>query len=113
MAETDNSEIPAITADNAPTMPVETSAPEEKAPEERPKTRRGRPKGSKDAKPRIKRVPMAAPEEQEAQKKTATPEVAAPKSKPNEEEGQPEEAPEEAPAPPKSHARSKGSARMR
>ena len=63
MAETDNSEIPAITADNAPTMPVETSAPEEKAPEERPKTRRGRPKGSKDAKPRIRRVPVVIEEE--------------------------------------------------
>ena len=63
MAETDNSEIPAITADNAPTMRVETSAPEEKAPEERPKTRRGRPKGSKDAKPRIRRVPVVIEEE--------------------------------------------------
>ena len=51
-------------------------------------------------------MPVAAPEEQEAEKKTATPKVTAPKSKPKkvevqeptEEEGQPEGAP----PPPKS-----------
>ena len=63
MAETlaDNSEIPATTVDNAPTMP---DAPAEKAPEERPRTSRGRPKGSKDSKPRIRRVPVVIEQEE-------------------------------------------------
>ena len=52
----DNSEIPTTTTDNAPTIP---DAPAENAPpEDRPKTSRGRPKGSKDTKPRIRRVPV-------------------------------------------------------
>ena len=111
MAE--NSETSPTTPDkDEPKKEEENLSPAALVEEElRPKTR-GTPKGSKDAKPRIKRVPVAAPEEQEAEKKTATPKVAAPKSKPKkvevqeptEEEGerQPEEAPEEAPPPPKS-----------
>ena len=75
MAETDNSEIPAITADNDPTMPAA-----EKAPEERPRTSRGRPKGSKDSKPRIRRVPVVIEQEEAPAKrvefKEPEPEVA-------------------------------------
>ena len=61
MAEADNSEILATTVDNAPTMP---DAPAEKAPEERPRTSRGRPKGIKDSKPRIRRVPVVIEQEE-------------------------------------------------
>ena len=46
-------------SDNAPTIPDAPQAEEAPAPEEeRPKTR-GRPRGSKDGKPRIRRVPVA------------------------------------------------------
>ena len=57
----DNSEIPTTTVDNAPTIP---DAPAENAPQERPRTRRGRPKGSKDSKPRIRRVPVVIEQEE-------------------------------------------------
>ena len=60
----ENSENPTTIPDNAPTIPENATSPDapqaEEAPapeEERPKTR-GRPRGSKDGKPRIRRVPV-------------------------------------------------------
>ena len=65
----DNSESPTTTTDNAPTIP---DAPAENAPpEERPKTSRGRPKGSKDMKPRIRRVPVVIEQAEEEPKAPA------------------------------------------
>ena len=74
MAETlaDNSENSTTIPDNSPTLPEDAQttpdAPQaEEAPapeEERPKTR-GRPRGSKDGKPRIRRVPMVIEQEEE------------------------------------------------
>ena len=56
-----------ITPDNVPdNVPDNTpdAPPTEEAPQERPKTR-GRPWGSKDAKPRIRRVPVVVAQEEE------------------------------------------------
>ena len=55
-----------ITPDNVPeNVPTIPDAPlAEEAPQERPKTR-GRPWGSKDAKPRIRRVPVVVAQEEE------------------------------------------------
>ena len=68
MAETlaDNSENPTTIPDNAPTIPdAPPQAEEAPAPEEeRPKTR-GRPRGSKDGKPRIRRVPVVIEQQEE------------------------------------------------
>ena len=67
MAETlaDNSDNASTIPDNGPTNPDEPLAEEAPAPEqERPKTR-GRPWGSKDAKPRIRRVPVVVAQEEE------------------------------------------------
>jgi len=74
MAETlaDNSDNAPTIPDNAPTIPEDAptipDAPQaEEAPapeEERPKTR-GRPRGSKDGKPRIRRVPVVIEQEEE------------------------------------------------
>ena len=56
--------------DNVPTSPdnvpdnTPDAPPTEEAPQERPKTR-GRPWGSKDAKPRIRRVPVVVAQEEE------------------------------------------------
>ena len=62
----DNSENPTTIPDNAPTIPdAPPRAEEAPAPEdERPKTR-GRPRGSKDGKPRIRRVPVVIEQEEE------------------------------------------------
>ena len=51
--------VPDNVPDNTPDAP-----PTEEAPQERPKTR-GRPWGSKDAKPRIRRVPVVVAQEEE------------------------------------------------
>ena len=73
MAETlaENSEISTTIPDNVPTLPENATIPDapqaEEAPapeEERPKTR-GRPRGSKDGKPRIRRVPVVIEQEEE------------------------------------------------
>ena len=68
MAETlaDNSENPTTIPDNAPQIPdAPPQAEEAPAPEdERPKTR-GRPRGSKDGKPRIRRVPVVIEQAEE------------------------------------------------
>ena len=63
MAETlaDNSENPTTFPDNTSTIP---DAPAENAPQERPRTSRGRPKGSNDSKPRIRRVPVVIEQEE-------------------------------------------------
>jgi len=66
MAETvaDNSENSTTIPDNVPTIP-ENVTEEVPAPADiRPKTR-GRPWGSKDGKPRIRRVPMVVKQEEE------------------------------------------------
>ncbi len=67
----DNSENPTTTPENPPTTPDAASKEEATSPvltpvpeEERPKTR-GRPKGSKDGKPRIRRVPVVIEQEEE------------------------------------------------
>ena len=65
----DNSENPTTTTENPPTIPDAPPQEEEASPapvpeEERPKTR-GRPKGSKDTKPRIRRVPVVIEQEEE------------------------------------------------
>jgi len=69
MAEADNSDnVPTIpdnvptTPDNVPTIPDNVA--EEVPADIRPKTR-GRPWGSKDGKPRIKRVPVVVKQEEE------------------------------------------------
>ena len=51
--------VPDNVPDNTPDAP-----PTEEAPQERPKTR-GRPWGSKDSKPRIRRVPVVVAQEEE------------------------------------------------
>ena len=78
MDASDNSKNTAIIAEQAEII-VENepiNSKKDEAPEE-PLPKRGRPKGAKDAKPRIKRVPVEAPEE----KPTVKP-VEAPKAKP-------------------------------
>ena len=66
-----------ITLENVPTIPDAPQAEEAPAPEEeRPKTR-GRPRGSKDGKPRIRRVPVVV-EQQEAEEEPAAAPAAAP-----------------------------------
>ena len=60
----DNSEIPTTTTDNAPTIPDAPPQAENAPPEDRHKTSRGRPKGSKDTKPRIRRVPVVIEQEE-------------------------------------------------
>ena len=98
----DNSENPPTTPENPPTTPDAPPKEEAKlAPvpeEERPKTR-GRPKGSKDGKPRIRRVPVVIEQEEE--------EPAAPKAAPKrvqvkepEPEPESETEPESEPEPP-------------
>ena len=67
MAETlaDNSDNASTIPDNGPTNPDEPPAEEAPAPEqERPKTR-GRPFGSKNSKPRIRRVPVVIEQQEE------------------------------------------------
>ena len=73
MAETlaDNSENSTTIPEDALTIPENATTPDapqaEEAPapeEERPKTR-GRPRGSKDGKPRIRRVPVVIEQEEE------------------------------------------------
>ena len=67
-------EVP-ITPDNVPdNVPDNTpdAPPTEEAPQERPKTR-GRPWGSKDAKPRIRRVPVVVAQEEEEEEPAAAP----------------------------------------
>ncbi len=73
MAETlaDNSENPTTIPDNVPTTPENATIPDapqaEEAPapeQERPKTR-GRPLGSKNSKPRIRRVPVVIEQAEE------------------------------------------------
>ena len=74
MAETlaDNSENSTTIPEDAPTIPDAPQAEEAPAPEEeRPKTR-GRPRGSKDGKPRIRRVPVVV-EQQEEEEPAAAP----------------------------------------
>ena len=64
-----------ITPDNVPdNVPdkVPDAPPAEEAPQERPKTR-GRPWGSKDAKPRIRRVPVVIAQEEEEEEPAAAP----------------------------------------
>ena len=84
--------------ENAPTIPPKNEEPDPPQPKSR-----GRPKGAKDNKPRIKRVPIEVPEEK--------PRVRPPKQvevQPEAEEVEPEEPPpepeveEEEPPPPKS-----------
>ena len=81
MAETlaDNSENSTTIPENVPTIPdnATTNAPpqaeEAPAPEaERPKTR-GRPRGSKDGKPRIRRVPVVIEQAEEEPAAPAAP----------------------------------------
>ncbi len=67
----EKSEISTTTPNNVPTTPENATIPDEpqaeEAPapeEERPKTR-GRPRGSKDGKPRIRRVPVVIEQEEE------------------------------------------------
>ena len=82
MAE--NSENPLTNPENPPTTPDAPPKKEATSPvlapvpeEERPKTR-GRPKGSKDAKPRIRRVPVVIEqEEEEEEEEPAAPNAAA------------------------------------
>ena len=71
MAETTIPKISATNPDNVPITPENATTPDapqaEEAPapeEERPKTR-GRPRGSKDGKPRIRRVPVVIEQEEE------------------------------------------------
>ena len=81
MAETlaEKSEISTTTPDNVPTIPEHATNPDapqaEEAPapeEERPKTR-GRPRGSKDGKPRIRRVPVVIEQQEEEPAEPAAP----------------------------------------
>ena len=63
----ENSDNPLTTPDNSPITP-DAPLPEEAAPApvpEEAKRPRGRPKGSKDAKPRIRRVPVIIEKEEE------------------------------------------------
>ena len=67
----EKSENPTTTPDNVPITPENATIPDapqaEEAPapeEERPKTR-GRPRGSKDGKPRIRRVPVVIEQQEE------------------------------------------------
>ena len=108
MAE--NSENPPTTPDNPPTTPDAPPKEEAKSPvlapmpeEERPKTR-GRPKGSKDAKPRIRRVPVVIEQEEEepaapkaaakrVQVKEPEPEVAQEPDQPEPQEPPPQKSP--------------------
>ena len=85
-----------ITPDNVPdNVPDNTpdAPPTEEAPQERPKTR-GRPWGSKDAKPRIRRVPVVVAQKEEEEPAAAPAAPAATKTVrlawPAEEPAQPE-----------------------
>ena len=64
--------VPDNVPDNTPDAP-----PTEDAPQERPKTR-GRPWGSKDAKPRIRRVPVVVAQEEEEEEEEPAAAPAAP-----------------------------------
>ena len=71
MAESIIPDISATNPDNVPTTPENATIPDapqaEEAPapeQERPKTR-GRPRGSKDGKPRIRRVPVVVEQQEE------------------------------------------------
>ena len=79
MAETlaDNSENSTTIPEDAPTIPdAPPQAEEAPAPEEeRPKTR-GRPRGSKDGKPRIRRVPVVIEQQEEEPAEPAAPAAA-------------------------------------
>ena len=101
----DNSENPPTTPENPPTTPDAPPKEEATSPvltpvpeEERPKTR-GRPKGSKDGKPRIRRVPVVIEQEEE---EPAAPKAAAKRVQVKEPEPEPEPGPEPEPPPKKS-----------
>ncbi len=66
MAETlaDNSDISTTTPDNVPTIPENVTEEAPAPADSRPKTR-GRPWGSKDGKPRLRRVPVVIKQEEE------------------------------------------------
>ena len=75
----EKSENPTTTPDNVPITPENATIPDapqaEEAPapaEERPKTR-GRPRGSKDGKPRIRRVPVVIEQAQQEPAEPAAP----------------------------------------
>ena len=86
--------------EKGPTIPEEPIIPPKKEEEPQPQPKaRGRPKGAKDAKPRIKRVPIQQEEEPPPRVKAKKVEVQ-PKEEPKEEPPVEEESEEEAPLPP-------------
>ena len=107
----DKSENPETIPEQEPTIPEKEPIIPEKNPEPSPQPKaRGRPKGVKDAKPRIKRVPVQQEEEEppppqvKKVKKVEVEEKPATKREepPAEEEEDEEDEDEEAPLPPKS-----------
>ena len=96
----ENSETMPIIPENEPTIPEKEPIIPEKEPPPQPKGR-GRPKGVKDAKPRIKRVPIQQEEEEPLpQVKVKKVEVRPPKREEPPPEEEDEESEEEAPLPP-------------
>ena len=89
-------------SDNPETIPEKEPIIPEKSPEPSPQPKaRGRPKGVKDAKPRIKRVPIQQEEEEPLpQVKVKKVEVRPPKREEPPPEEEDEESEEEAPLPP-------------
>ena len=98
----ENSETMPIIPENEPTIPEKEPIIPEKNPEPSPQPKaRGRPKGVKDAKPRIKRVPIQQEEEEPLpQVKVKKVEVRPPKREEPPPEEEDEESEEEAPLPP-------------
>ena len=100
----ENSETMPIIPENEPTIPEKEPIIPEKEQEPPPQPKgRGRPKGAKDAKPRIKRVPIKQEEEEPLpQVKVKKVEVRPPKHEEPPPEEDDEESEEEAPLPSKS-----------
>ena len=100
----ENSETMPIIPENEPTIPEKEPIIPEKEQEPPPQPKgRGRPKGAKDAKPRIKRVPIKQEEEEPLpQVKVKKVEVRPPKREEPPPEEDDEESEEEAPLPSKS-----------
>ena len=98
----ENSETMPIIPENEPTIPEKEPIIPEKEQEPPPQPKgRGRPKGAKDAKPRIKRVPIKQEEEEPLpQVKVKKVEVRPPKREEPPPEEEDEESEEEAPLPP-------------
>ena len=98
----EKSENSETTPEKGPTIPEEPIIPPKKEEEPQPQPKaRGRPRGAKDAKPRIKRVPIQQEEEPPPRVKAKKEEPKEqPKEEPKEEPPVEEESEEDAPLPP-------------